>query len=76
VPGFLYVISALTKRRSKVSERQQRLLELSQDAVDLLAVALKDAESKELIIAHSACNNLCEALKFLGKNPVAQEWLL
>jgi hypothetical protein len=63
VPGFLEVISTMAKYCSGVKDRDSMLLGFSKDALDLVAVALKDEESKEHIIAHSAYHDLGSALQ-------------
>lgn len=75
VPGFLDVVSFVADHCSGNTERQSMLLEFSQNAVDLLEIASKDEESREIITQHPGCNKLCSALKAIGEDIIAHERL-
>ncbi|KAG9122667.1 hypothetical protein FRC07_000861 [Ceratobasidium sp. 392] len=75
VPGFLNVVSMVSKFCSGKSDQNHLLFSFSEDLVRLLTVASEDAASKRRIVEHSAYHDLHSALKASENGGSTQRFL-
>jgi hypothetical protein len=73
VPGFLDLVSTMAKHYSGSWYYSDNLFAFAPDALDLLAVASNDDESKKLILKHPLHDDLYKALTSLEDSDPAQE---
>ncbi|KAG8765193.1 hypothetical protein FRC12_007638 [Ceratobasidium sp. 428] len=78
VPGFLDVVSVVSRNITEpasVTERitPTQLIQLSNDSLDLMKVAVKDPTSLELIRQHSACQDLWKAIRKIRDDTLTED---